>query len=328
MNSVVFRPYRSGDGIELNHAFNEIFNQQRSLEEWQWKFLPFHNGSRIVVAIDRSDNDKIVAQYSIVTASAQVNGEIVTIGQPVDIFSYRKPHLVHGQIFNKLTEHSFKRYGNRRHCNVLFGFPGKRSYRIGRLTGLYPLVLPVPYFSKTVPERSVRGLRLPGKRSQHLVFEHCDPVAVDELWCRACKRYPISIIRTHAYLQRRFFSKPNNQYRFLSCYNRQHLVAWMVFQVTDQRCSLVDVLWDGQEERALLALEEILIEASRQKSVSTMEMWLSNDEHALRVFANSGWKQSLEPRELVIGATSFDESIDEIEFMGRFYFTFADSDLI
>jgi hypothetical protein len=32
------RLYRPGDEIAINDAFNRIFDRQRSIEEWAWKY--------------------------------------------------------------------------------------------------------------------------------------------------------------------------------------------------------------------------------------------------------------------------------------------------
>ena len=323
MSSVVFRPYRRGDDIEINHAFNEIFGQQRSVEEWQWKFMPFADGSRIILAIDRSANDRIVAQYSVTTVACQYNGRIIRVGQPVDVFSYRLPHLVHGQIFVKAIQALFDRYGNERHCNVLFGFPGKRAYRLGRLAGLYPLMLPVPYFFKPV-ELLTNGAKDFG---DHQLVDSWNPEDFDDLWRRACSRYPVSAIRTFSYIDRRFLSRPKHSYRLLACYHQGRLAAWAVFQITGSACYLVDLLWDGCRKEALLLLESKIMDCCIAEGVSMIEMWLSNDSQAVSVLTNSGWAQSVQPQELVMGANSFDDSVSAVEFMSRMYFTMADSDL-
>lgn len=37
MDEITIRPYEKGDECGINRAYNEIFNHNRSIEEWRWK---------------------------------------------------------------------------------------------------------------------------------------------------------------------------------------------------------------------------------------------------------------------------------------------------
>jgi len=52
MDEITIRSYEKGDERAINRAYNEIFNEHRSIEEWRWKFGPDANASCMMLGVD------------------------------------------------------------------------------------------------------------------------------------------------------------------------------------------------------------------------------------------------------------------------------------
>jgi len=63
MEEYVVRKYKEGDERGINDLFNEIFNENRSLEEWFWKFKKNPLAEINLIAVAESQG-KIIGQYA------------------------------------------------------------------------------------------------------------------------------------------------------------------------------------------------------------------------------------------------------------------------
>ena len=91
------RRYKDGDEAKINELFRVVFNVDRSLDEWKWKFRegPLGHLSSIHLAYD---GERIVGQYAVVAAKFKCGDREVVAVQPVDNMidpEYRQGHRRH-----------------------------------------------------------------------------------------------------------------------------------------------------------------------------------------------------------------------------------------
>lgn len=318
MASFQLRPYREGDEDALNTAFNQAFGTSRSLAEWRWKFQPTHRSDRIIVAVDAEE--RIVAQYAAVEMRVQHGGQPLILGQPVDVFCLRVPGSARQQVYLNAAWRFFEDYGSPSGFPLLVGFPGPRALRLGQLKLGYVDPVEIPYLTRTLQLR--RSWRPPLRVEQEAQGE-----ALDALWTRAAPRYAISTIRDHRWIERRYRSRPNVHYHYAFAWKRGTLHAWGVFRVQGEQVQWVDLLWDGRDPRALVALDRHGVHLARTAGADTLALWLANDPAARIVLQDLGWQPAPPTGLPLLSARPIDPTIDAVDFIHQFYFTMGDADL-
>jgi hypothetical protein len=319
MERFEFRPYQPGDEELINRGFNEVFGLERSADEWRWKFQAEPEGRWIVVAVDA--DGALVAQYAVVPVRFQVDGLRLRAGQPVDAFCLRRPGLVQRGLFTQTVHEFYRSFGAPDKIAFIFGFPGERHMRLGKIRLLYVDPVPVPLWRRSDP---VRRLVWTG----HRVRRGFDREAVERLWERASSRYPVAAIRDGAWLARRYQGRPGGDYIHLSAWRGGEPRAWTVVRRGADAVLWAELVWDGDDPRALEALDRQVARLARESRVADCEMWLAGDPPAEETFARLGWRRQEHPEHLQLTAVSFHPGVDGVRLIRRLYLTMGDSDLV
>ncbi|MBE7445634.1 MAG: GNAT family N-acetyltransferase [Planctomycetia bacterium] len=85
LDNITIDVYKDGDQEELNNLFCDVFSQNRSLREWEWKFKESPIDSRPFIILARSES-KIVGQYACISLWLKYQDKLVKTLQPVDNF--------------------------------------------------------------------------------------------------------------------------------------------------------------------------------------------------------------------------------------------------
>jgi len=306
MSEFHLRPYEPGDEISINAGFNEVFQQQRNLREWHWKF----QDSVIQVAVD--ENQQVHCHYAALLVRMQVDGRLYQVGNGVDVYSRRQPGTVSSRLFLRTARDFFSTYGRPERVPFFYGFPGDRSNRLGKLKLGHGHTQPVLSWVKRA------AWRIPWPSA----YRTGEPSAeeIDQLWGRASFRYPVAAVRDAAWVQWRYRSHPGASYQVRGVWRGGKLRAWMAGRRCGKVFSWVDLVWDGQDAGALRTLE--------REGGGEMELWLGGDEQALQFFQENSWRpggQRPLPDLLVL---SFTPEISPEDISRRLYYTLGDSDLI
>ena len=313
------RPYRPGDEDALTAGFREVFGTEQTLDDWRWKFAPDEDGSRIVVA--ETEAGEIVAQYAATTVALQIDGRRVRAGHVVDSYCRRVPGSAHRRVFERTANSFFDRYGGSDEYALIVGFPGPRAARLGRVKLGY-VVDPatVPFFTR---------LALPALRPKTVrVEDTLDPRAADELWQRSGHRYTVAAVRDGDWIRRRYLRRPGHGYHFLAAWRGDTLAAWSVFARGHDGVRWVDLVWDGVDREALLALDARAVRLAWRSRALRLTMWLAGDPDARAALAGRGWRR-IESSDLpFFGMKSFSPELDAADLVDRMYFTHGDSDLV
>jgi Acetyltransferase (GNAT) domain len=309
------RPFREGDEESLNRSFNEAFQLQRPLDEWRWKFPERPYGRWILVV---ESEGEVVAQYAAIPVLKTIAGKVVLVGQVSDIFCLRREKLIMGRVFVKLVREFYERFGGPEKLNLLYGFPGDRSRRIGQLMLDYGAHRPVRVLGKRTHCR-----RTWFNSHRVTISDEWEPAA---LW-EGCKaRYPTATQRDSTWYERRF-GAPHESYLFLTVRKTGTVVAQAVVKTGVNKLELVDLLWDGVDVKAITKLDESVNLLASERNLEKCEMWLGGDAIAEEALANCGWEVGHHEQATLV-AMSFHSEVDSSAVVDDFYYTLADSDLI
>lgn len=322
MSEAVLRPFREGDEASINSAFNEVFSLRRTLEEWHWKYPARPFGRFIMLTV--ADDGRVLVHYAAVPVRFKVGDEVVQAGQVVDVFSVAQARagLAAARTFLKTADAFFATYLDQARLSVCYGFPSLRHLKVGVLGSVYAHM---PSQTVTVLRRraDLKGRWLLGHRvRQGFVRE-----AVDELWSRARARIAIGVERDGAWLQRRFTGRPGVDYLHLSAWRHGRVSAWAVLRLGGRAVSWAELVWDGEDPRALAALDRAAGRAARKAGAECLEMWLDADREATTALGSLGWKAEAHPLVRLV-VPSAHPRVDASAIAGSFYVTMSDADLV
>ncbi len=319
---IEFRPYRDGDEHAINEAFNEVFGLGRPISEWHWKYGAEPAGRRMMLAVDTSG--RVLAQYAAVAMPMQANGVLLRAGQIVDVFSRpdSRHGLAAGRAYLGAADAFISRWCHPDGLAVCFGFPSERPLRLGISRLGYAAVEPQPVPVWTRPT-SGRGRVF----TRHTVRLGFDAAATESLWYRSRDRYPIAVVRDSVWLDRRYNGRTGVGYVYMAAYRRGVARAIAVIRPAVPVASWVELVWDGEDVRALAALDRAASSVARRGGAERLQMWLAGDEHAAQAFTDLGWSSAEHPmiRQVV---HPFHPAVPADSVPGRVYLTMGDSDLV
>ena len=322
MNPFEIRPYQPGDEGQINASFNEVFHEQRPLDQWQWKFQPVGRNSLIMLAV--ASDGTVLAQFSVQVMRLQIDDKVYPAGHAVDEFCVHAASTVQGRAYLRTYRAFIDAYCGGDRVALFFGFPGDRHMRLGRLRMNYVDPVPVrfwikkreiPLWTRLWPERKLAS-KIPPSEELNVFWERCR------------HRYRISLVRNGDWLRRRYFSRPGNDYKFLSVSRGGEMAAWAIIRITQDQLKWVDLLWNGARKDDLIGIEEKIVRIARQCRIREMVLWLMGDAEAERVIGTCGWQERPHPLNLHLTSVPFRPEISGAYVVNHFYVTMGDSDLI
>ncbi|MFZ5786512.1 MAG: GNAT family N-acetyltransferase, partial [Acidobacteriota bacterium] len=305
VEGLTIRPFQPGDEAAINDGFNAVFGLNRPLEEWRWKFHDGPEGRWIMLAVD--GDGCVCAHYGAVPVRMRVGDVTFRAGQPVDIFTRpaARRGLAAARTLEATVERFFAEFGHRDRLALLFGFPGHRHLRLGLARLGYEQMPPLPV------RQWVRDAGRSGKwLHRHRVAMGFDRETAEELWSRAGRRYGAAVVRDGERLARRYTARPGQDYLHLFATRRGTAHAWCVARIGAPVTWVADLLWDGEDRRALEALDREVATAARAAGAERLAMWLMGDAAAERALSDLGWRETLQSDGLATVARSFDARID------------------
>ena len=320
------RPFREGEEEAVNRGFNEVFSLARPLKEWRWKYTPEPEGRWILLAVD--GDGEILGHYAALGIRFQAEGRTFRAGHIVDSYARRRLSLARRGVFPATVERFFAEYGAPERLALLFGFPGTRHLRLGLAQMGYGEPVPVAYWSRPAGVPTAEPSRLPWRR--YRVRKGFDAEAVDRLWERSRERYPFAVVRDAAWLGRRYTGRPGVDYIHLNAVlpGRRTPSAWAVLRVMGESVQWADLIWNGDDSRALAALDREALAIARSEGATKLEMWLGGDTEAGRALAALGWRREPQLDNLHVTMRAFDPGLDAQRIAAGWYCTLGDSDLV
>jgi hypothetical protein len=257
MNNIVIDTYKDGDEIGINNLFNSVFNQNRDLKEWEWKFMESPINSRPFVILAK-DGEKIVGQYSCIAFYLKYRDTIVRSVQPVDNFvdeDYRGGAKgIQVQMFLKLEE-ALRNNG----IDMGFGFPNREAYIVGKRLLKYVDLIKIENFFKRLSWRlalkkranipllidflgwmsrflirfSIAIQKKPIRGIQYRWLRDLD-ARIDSFWEKISEQYGIMVKRDFTYLNWRYCKKPGRDYHILQAEKDGNIVGITIVKYEDR----------------------------------------------------------------------------------------------
>lgn len=321
------RLYRPGDEVAINEAFNRIFDRQRSVEEWAWKYRSAHLPCVIVAAWD---GDRLAAHNGGIASQYQVDGQRILAMQATDTYSLavaeRKPEWRDAwqQVMDHFVEVSIEQFG----VQMFYGFTGGQavSHIVTRALGNSVEPRRIPLLTRT--ER-------PASRSSASRFFRARLIddrepALDRLWERAGHRYPVSAVRDANHVWRRLSGHPLVRYHRWLITPRWSATpaAFVAFRTDDSIVRWIDLVWDGRPGALELA-DHLSRGLAEQSGAEREELWLDGDAEAAEWLECFGYESRPDPSGVVRAVRFIDAELKSEAFApGRVYTTMADADLV
>lgn len=318
MGEVVYRPYRSGDEVEINTGFNQVFGLSRPLDEWRWKFPESPEGRWIMLAVD--PRGRVLAHYAAVAMQFRFGREQVRAGQIVD--AYSRTEVRGTRVFSSCYERFIEAFGTPAGLPLMFGFPGRKHYEMGLKALKYVPIGSVPYWVREFRWR-------PSFAGRRFEIRHgFDALAVDDLWLRASQRYDVAAVRDSSWFVRRYAGRPAMEYTHLSAWRNGRAQAWAVVRADAGTLRWAELVWDGERAGALVAIDRALVRLARRHSCTNLELWFGGDPAAERTLGRVGWARHPCPQDVLLVARTFDTRVNLDRMQRGLYLTMGDADLV
>ncbi|BCU07756.1 GNAT family N-acetyltransferase [Allochromatium tepidum] len=257
MDRYQLRAAESDDESRLRELFATVFGEQRTSEQWRWKYgagcaLAKSAGYRCadsVVALD--ETGRLVAHAGALTLPGRREGAPIPIVQVCDVMVHpeHRGGLGRRNLFTLMLRDLLSRIAERLPTAFRYGFPGRRPYLIGERSGVYER-LEIALESRLTGPRGWNNLW----RAAPLDWQDA---RLDALWERLSGQCRLGLVRDRAYLRWRYADNPSHRYRLYGLSRLGRLAGWGVCSQDGSEPSLVD-LWlpsaaVGAALRALVA---------------------------------------------------------------------------
>ncbi len=331
----IIRPYEPGDEFRINDMFNEVFNQQRGMEHWYWKYRDNPYGS-YKIALAFAPDGTLAAHYG---------------GYPVKVFcnpdkGEAKEFIVY-HLGDKMTRKRFRGVGFGRNALLSltfrafqreflgdaffgYGFGTHHSLRFGLLFLDYVDIEPVSYWRISL-EGLKRGLKVSSLRRLFDIrrvrkVNHIDSKWVD-FFLRVAPCYGFLIKRDAQYLNWRYIKRPDRKYHILSVSRRGELSGWSIFFRDGNRMIWGDALFMPDDTESVKVLLMHLISDTYCDGCDNIEGWFAKRPGWWeRILRTIGFEDKDEPSNLhLTGPITNPMALSLIK--ESFYYTLGDSDL-
>jgi hypothetical protein len=318
----VIRSYQPEDEERVLSLWKTAFLKEMPQSLWRWKYSENPCGYRILLCVN--DAGDPVVMYGGIPYKANWKGKDVEITNLMDIMShpdYRKTGL-----FIQTGNAFFDTFCGPDQSVLLYGFPGKYHFEIGRKYMMYrKLTADVVYLS-------VETMRLAQSITQS---SGCmEPVsgiddAFDRLWEISHNRYPLAVIRDAAFLRWRYGNHPLKRYEILKyrTMRQGEVRAYAVLSIAGGKATLSDVLAPASGIH-LPDFFGVLGKMLSDRGISTVETWLPGGHFMTLAAQSSGFNSYPEPTGIVPTIRIFDPSLDFEWVCDHLYYTMADGDLV
>ncbi len=354
------RDYRDGDEQEINNLFNKVFDSDRSMEEWLWKFKGSYIDMARHISLIEDASGKIRGHYSSQLRLMSYFGKGLCVGAPGDTFidqDFKKGARPLIELFKKQIE-----YAEGISVYIGYGFPNESAYTVGKRLLKYKDIGDIPVLEKELSTGAVfggsgklaqfgakvarrvsrtkatgkgMGAPLSGWRLEDkgtgMVFRLVDTPGRDFnlFWRRVKDLHPITEIRTAQFLTWRYFERPDCSYSMITAEKEGELKGYVVIRnsTPEPRIAYVMDFFSerdpGLEAGLLHAAEEFAAAAGAARLRAWMHpSWLYAGSFHDAGFRNQGWEVK------VVNIEFAHSPLEPVEFLDirNWYFTMGSTD--
>jgi len=337
-DNIIIKPYRDGDEARILPVFNEIFNVDRTMEHWYWKFRDNPFGTLKIAEAITEEGD-LAAHYSgyPVPFYSSVNepGEFLAyqIGDTMTSPEFRgnlRGNLALGEasVLYRVTKFFYYKF-----CigetPFNYGYNTGKIKKIGERYLQYEYCSPVPYHVLDLKEKPPKRPSRIRKLLSGFSIERVSGVdrEYDLFFEKTCHDYGILVKRTSSYLKWRYLECPDNVHDFFAVRRFGKLVGWSVFSTRGDILIWGDALFSRKCPNAVnFMLADLLNQF--YPDVARVEGWFSQAVPWWNsVLRGAGFEVTTEPNNLSPGFAIFDRRFSTELFERSLYYTAGDSDL-
>jgi len=259
-DEIIIREYREGDETQINLLYNQEYDKNRTLEEWQWEFRDGPYGKSIFVVAEYKA--KIIGTHALLPVYLSWSGQRVLSSKAEE--AVVKKEFRGRNIFKKLTDKEFD-LAARKGIALIWGFTkAEEAHRragfqsLGRLSHAILILNPsqtYQMYRDRIPDEVKK--RLPSQLGQKLLlraftlagflwfkirshkmnpsprFKVVSITQADErldaFWEAFCQKGKFyTIARTSSYLDWRIFRNPNATSKFLAAVENGRIQGYVI----------------------------------------------------------------------------------------------------
>lgn len=301
----------------IRELFKQVFKQEMTHEQWQWKYGNGRGGGVIV-----RDGDEIVSYFGGAQRRVLFKGEAAVAFQSGDSMvaeKHRGTLSKKGPFYLSVTAFQERYLGHGKPYLLSYGFPNARAMRLAQRLGMYADI-------GSLVDISWPAQGFPGFHAVDFDFdstEHQQLLA--GLWSTMAAEFSDRSIgvRDLEYLQHRYHAHPTLNYRLQLVYLEadDSLAGILVTRKVDDRLLLVDLVASKAEVRNLIFFGRQL---ASELECRELYGWLT--EVDCHLVAGTGESIAETPLRLPFGV--FCEGLNPDEIRDKWFFLCGDSDFL
>ena len=281
LDNITIDVYKDNDQEELNNLFCDIFSQNRSLREWEWKFKESPIDSRPFIILARRSG-KIIGQHACISLWLKYQDRLVKAVQGVDNFVHNDYRGGVGGVHTKLFQKAEKT-AIENGVAVGFGFPNRTGYIIGkRLFNHKDLIQTEVLFKRlswrSALKRRVKWSFLPdfagwisslvirfflaigGKSVAGVKYTLVNTFdeSINLFWEKVKNQYTIMLKRDFSYLNWRYCRKPDNKYHILQAELNGSIAGLIIVKYQDYENARIGFIMESLAIKDSAVLDSLL----------------------------------------------------------------------
>ncbi|WP_339661510.1 GNAT family N-acetyltransferase [Croceibacter atlanticus] len=337
---------------ESKFKFKECFDNnssEKQINKIEWQFLNNPVQQQFVdIALD-TETDKTAAIYAIFPVQFKVKDTILCGSQSLDTITdkdYRGQGLfikLANSVYRKAQESNVKLVYGFPNGNSIYGFQKKLEWSVLDPVPFLIKPLKTKYFTKHlsllnfIPNLSLSFSKFKISKAYKLEFKNEFPVVVNDIWNFFSKDIQVAVNRDKKYLDWRYISKPNENYKILHCFSAaDEYLGFIVYTVKAKHGGkigyIMEFIYDLNNPLAAKQLLAKAISEIKQQKADCILSWCLDHSPNYRIFKNSLFfkmPEKLRPIELHFGVRAFDPVDKELLYNRKnWYLSYSDSDTV
>ncbi len=331
-DNVSVMEYEPGDEIITVPLFNKVFNVERTMEHWQWKYVqnPYSKTLMAKAVMDNGDIGAQLSGYALSFFDSATPRHFLAVhaGDVMTAPLYRGVGMGPTSLLSRVTDY-FSHALCAERFPFFYGFNAGKMRKMGEKFLEFQYLTRIPFFvleKKDFPKNTISGFL---KRFYSYKVEEASSLERewDDFFEEACRDYGLLVCRTREYLQWRYMDCPDAQHHVLVVRRRGKIVGWGVFSRKANALVWGDALFLRAHASAA---EDLLAHAVFRvfPGVEVVEGWFSPvPEWWYQNMFSMGFRVVPQPDGLAPCFRFFDGMYGIEHLEARFYYTMGDSDL-
>jgi hypothetical protein len=320
-----FRPYTDKDEEKVIELWEVAFQSKMDRRIWKWKFHDNPFGKQIMLCF--TDEGLPIALFGGILFPANWNSKDIKITQLIDNMShpnYRQVISGRKGLFAQNALHFWDVYLGPHASLLLYGFPGKKHFRLGNILLKYSKIGNEGVYL-SVDIRKLKNSLIPA------LGQVDNPSAAaedfDQLYEAAGPHYPFIANRSKQFINWRFFRHPINKYKVFTYKSiKGKMLAYAVLTNKNNIATVVDV-FGLPRKTAFRALFQKIKKKLLSEGIPTMQIWLPKNHFITEYLIQFGFEEKEEPLGIIPTGRSFEEILDIDYVNHNIYYTMGDGDL-